>query len=308
LLLALGLTLFSLAESGSGSVYLPGRAELLGTLMLTGSVCCDAVCPNLQERLLRRFAQPRSRVVMRANALSAVLTASAWLGSGEAALARAYLHARPAKARLLLLQSLAGYAGVLAYLGCIRHAGSKATVLVTTARKLFTIAMSYVLFMNHAFTLSHGLGLVMAVVGMAGSALQEMRPDPAAAAAAAGGGGGGKGESLSPAPSTDACKGSRVIYSSGSTLTLSWLGAGGSGRLRAERISGAAAAPAAADATSYDYSALPAEGDGREGGLQSSRASGGMRGTSPPTPPRCRGGDTELGGVLQPRVMRSLSQ
>lgn len=104
--------------------------------MLLGSVCADAVAPNLQERLLRRHAQPRAAVVLNTNALSAVLTALPWFATGEYRGAIAWLAANPKGRAALALQSLAGYAGVVAYLGCIKHAGSRVTVLVTTARKV----------------------------------------------------------------------------------------------------------------------------------------------------------------------------
>jgi hypothetical protein len=67
--------------------------------------------------------------------------------------------------------------------------GSKATVLVTTARKMFTIALSFCLFSASPFTLQHAVGLTIAVAGMTGSAVREttqQQRGTAAAAAAAG--------------------------------------------------------------------------------------------------------------------------
>ena len=67
--------------------------------------------------------------------------------------------------------------------------GSKATVLVTTARKMFTIALSFCLFSASPFTLQHAIGLSIAVAGMTGSAVREttqQQRGTAAAAAAAG--------------------------------------------------------------------------------------------------------------------------
>jgi hypothetical protein len=153
--------------------------------MLLGSISCDAVAPNLQERLLRRFAQPKGAVVLHTNWLSAALTAAIWLPSGEARAAAAYLSTHTHALKVLLLQSVAGYLGVLSYLGCIRYAGSKATVLVTTARKMFTIALSFCLFSASPFTAQHGIGLAIAVAGMTGSAVRESAAQRGSAAAAA---------------------------------------------------------------------------------------------------------------------------
>jgi len=128
--LALGLTLFSAGDAATELAGQPDaaargaalRSQAAGVIMLLGSVSCDAVAPNLQERLLRRFAQPKRAVILHTNWLSAVLTAAVWLPSGEARAAVRYLRANPRPARMLALQSLAGYAGVLSYLGCIRYA------------------------------------------------------------------------------------------------------------------------------------------------------------------------------------------
>ncbi len=127
--LALGLTLFSAGDVAGDVAGKAGeergqalRSQAAGIIMLLGSVSCDAVAPNLQERLLRRFAQPKRAVVLHTNWLSAVLTAAVWLPSGEARASLRYLRANPRPARVLALQSLAGYAGVLSYLGCIRYA------------------------------------------------------------------------------------------------------------------------------------------------------------------------------------------
>lgn len=190
LMLAGGLTLFSASDVANTSSRGSNLAhQLLGMAMLIGSVCCDAIAPNLQERLLRKLGQPKTAVVLNTNALSAALTAAVWVPSGEAVAVRAWFANHRSALRLLLAQSVAGYFGVLAYLGCIRHAGSKATVLVTTARKMVTILLSYWLFTTSgAFTLKHALGLTLAVVGMTGSSLREavqMKSEAVAAAAAA---------------------------------------------------------------------------------------------------------------------------
>ena len=120
--LAFGLTLFSAGDAAAEEDAAAKRAQLAGVVMLLGSISCDAVAPNLQERLLRRFAQPKGAVVLHTNWLSAALTAAIWVPSGEARAAAAYLRENTHAARVLALQSLAGYLGVLSYLGCIRFA------------------------------------------------------------------------------------------------------------------------------------------------------------------------------------------
>lgn len=204
LALAVGLALFSFSDvAGSVGSRAEATEQLKGCLMLVASVCLDAVAPNLQERLLRRFAQPRSAVVFNTNALSGVLTAGLWLPSGEAVASVRYLSANTHALKALLLQSLAGYLGIVAYLGCIKHAGSKATVLVTTARKLFTIALSYSVFSGSAFTGRHALGLAVAVWGMTGSALREGKNGGSSTKGTTSAPPGGKEAAILPPPSEE---------------------------------------------------------------------------------------------------------
>ena len=66
---------------------------------------------------------------------------------------------------LLLLQSTAGYFGILAYLETVRRFGSKVTTIVTSCRKLFTIALSSVLF-GHPLNGYHAAGVLCVFLGV----------------------------------------------------------------------------------------------------------------------------------------------
>ena len=57
-------------------------------------------------------------------------------------------------------------------------------MLVTTARKVFTIALSFCLFSSNAFTAQHAVGLLIATAGMTGSAVRETASQRGSAAAA----------------------------------------------------------------------------------------------------------------------------
>ena len=239
IMLGLGLALFSASDAANTSSRGSDTAhQLIGMAMLLGSVCCDAMAPNLQERLLRKLGQPRPAVVLNTNALSALLTAAVWFPTGEAAAVHEWFGTHRSALHILLLQSVVGYLGVLAYLGCIRHAGSKATVLVTTARKMCTIFLSYSIFSDSGvFTARHFLGLLMAVGGMTGSALREavqMKSDAAAAATAAGataaGGAGAStagGDTSSPSGGGTSGGGAGAAGEGGDSAAASGAGVGG---------------------------------------------------------------------------------
>ena len=82
-----------------------------------GALCADAVAPNLQEALLRKHRQSKPTLILHTNWLSALLTLMYMVPTGEAYNAVKYLQSRRRVAGLLLLQSFAGYCGVLAYIG-----------------------------------------------------------------------------------------------------------------------------------------------------------------------------------------------
>jgi hypothetical protein len=68
-------------------------------------------------------------------------------------------------ALLLLLQSVAGYLGILSYLETVRRFGPKVTTIVTSSRKLFTIALSSVLF-GHPLNGYHVAGVCTVFLGV----------------------------------------------------------------------------------------------------------------------------------------------
>ena len=79
---------------------------------------------------------------------------------------------RPRVLALLLLQSIAGYLGILTYLQTVRGHGSKVTVLVTSCRKLFTIGLSSLAF-GHPLTGYHIAGVSGVFVGVVLNAFRE---------------------------------------------------------------------------------------------------------------------------------------
>mmetsp|Transcript_70958 Transcript_70958/g.224618 ORF Transcript_70958/g.224618 Transcript_70958/m.224618 type:complete len:208 (-) Transcript_70958:174-797(-) len=183
--MCMGLAVFSLADATSKSA----RFSWAGVAMLTGAVVFDAVAPNLQEKLLRRYQVKQSTVVLHTNWISVVGTAAVAASTGELGSAWQYVAVdHPRAGKMLLLQTFAGYCGIQFFLKLVGTYGSKTAVIVTSTRKMFTIGLSFVMFAK-PFRLMHFVGMT-AVVGVILASAFIKKPD--AKKAASGGGGGGR--------------------------------------------------------------------------------------------------------------------
>ena len=141
------------------------RSSLAGCALLVGAVCVDAALPNVQQRLLQDLQRPKGEVVFHTNWISALLTLAAAVATGELGRALPFFRAHRATLALLLVQSAAGFGGILAYLECVRRFGSKATAVVTSCRKLFTILLSAAAF-AHPLNGFHAIGAAAVVGGV----------------------------------------------------------------------------------------------------------------------------------------------
>ena len=84
--------------------------------------------------------------------------------TGELGRAVAYLRVHQDAALWLLAQGLVGYAGLRCYLNVIRGLSGVAGVLATSARKVVTLVLSFILF-KKPFTGSHATALAVLAVG-----------------------------------------------------------------------------------------------------------------------------------------------
>ena len=155
-----GLVVFFLATSSAAL-----ESSLIGAALLVAAVLADSMLPNVQQRLLQDLRRPKAEVVYHTNWISALLTLGYISFTGELGAAIAFLRVRRRVAMLLLLQSTAGYFGILAYLETVRRFGSKVTTIVTSCRKLFTIALSSVLF-GHPLNGYHAAGVLAVFIGV----------------------------------------------------------------------------------------------------------------------------------------------
>jgi drug/metabolite transporter (DMT)-like permease len=139
--------------------------QALGFVLLGVAVCSDAFVPNLQQKLLRGLKMPIGEMVVVSNCGSFALVLAYVSATGELAAATAYLRTRPHVVGLLAAQALAGYAGLRCYLSVIRNVSGVAGVLTTSARKVVTLVLSFLLF-EKPFSGQHALALALLAAGV----------------------------------------------------------------------------------------------------------------------------------------------
>lgn len=148
-------------------------AHLIGPILLTMAISFESVVPNLQDRLLRRSKLSTADMIFMSNSSMVFILLCITISSGE------FFHAlhfcRTASQKqlslpisinlILLLQCLCAYFGLRCYLTVVRSHGGVAGVLVANARKIVTIALSFILF-SKPFRLLHAIGLLLVFCGV----------------------------------------------------------------------------------------------------------------------------------------------
>mmetsp|Transcript_1759 Transcript_1759/g.5924 ORF Transcript_1759/g.5924 Transcript_1759/m.5924 type:complete len:377 (+) Transcript_1759:38-1168(+) len=161
-LLCVGLAALGLAAKD----YERADTRTFGFFLLAVAVFSDAVIPNLQDKLLRQLAIPSTTMVLLSNLGSFVLVLVFILCTGELAAFVAYVRLRPDTATWLAAQALSAYVGLRCYLGVIKELGGVAGVLATSARKVITLILSFLLF-RKPFTTNHAIAFLLLAAGVA---------------------------------------------------------------------------------------------------------------------------------------------
>jgi solute carrier family 35 (adenosine 3'-phospho 5'-phosphosulfate transporter), member B3 len=163
IMLCLGAAGYSYGSGNNNPSSSPTQqnSNAYGILLLTVSICCDAIVPNLQKMLLSSSSPQQSastkdkaesggltatELMINTNAvgLAAVLVYMLVTGDLGATIQTSLVH--PRLALYLALVGLCLATAVLAYTKLIQVTDSVVAVSVATLRKVVTIVLSYVVF------------------------------------------------------------------------------------------------------------------------------------------------------------------
>ena len=146
-------------------------SSLYGVSLLLFAVCCDAVSPVVQERLLGRHAVSAAELMVRTNLIAFVGLAASWLTSREF---EGYDALPPLDSfwfpLMLCTYGATSYVGVTFMLALIEVWGSAAGVAVGTLRKVVTIVISF-LWWSKPFSATFALSGLAVLASIAINAL-----------------------------------------------------------------------------------------------------------------------------------------
>jgi len=165
-ILCSGLALMSLADYFDQSADVKTQAAMVrGVQLLLLAVFCDALVPNVQEKLLGQLRITMDAMVFWSNLAALAVLIVSIMASGELGRGLTFAAANPTVWSILATQAVAGYCGLCCYLGIVRSAGGVMGVVTTSARKGFTLCLSYLVF-DKPFGPPHAAGMALLVLGL----------------------------------------------------------------------------------------------------------------------------------------------
>jgi adenosine 3'-phospho 5'-phosphosulfate transporter B3 len=159
-----GLVLFALADYALD----PLKYSPVGLALVSGRVVADAILPNAQERL---FAAGSSRleVTVYSNLFSLVGMTIITLGNGTLFPFLRLISIDSTLASYFAVYTVLSYVSISCYMTLVKRFGGVAAVVLTTARKAMTLALSFLLFpKGFSWMYVHGSLLVLGAVMVAG--------------------------------------------------------------------------------------------------------------------------------------------
>ncbi|EEC45098.1 predicted protein [Phaeodactylum tricornutum CCAP 1055/1] len=163
-----GLVLFAAADWELAPSFHP-----IGLVLVTLSVCADAILPNAQERIFRLGAS-RLEVTFYTNIFSLLAYTTTTLLSGDlTATIRLVLQNRQL-AVYFTVYTLIAYVAISVHMMVVKRFGGVAAVLVATGRKGMTLILSF-LFFPKSFSWFYPAGAFLVLGGLLVSTLAKLR-------------------------------------------------------------------------------------------------------------------------------------
>ncbi|KAL1128920.1 hypothetical protein AAG570_013454 [Ranatra chinensis] len=141
LLMCVGLSLFTLADSRISPNF-----SLVGVVMISFALLCDAVIGNVQEKYMKAHGATNREVVLYSYAIGFLYLFVIMFVTGDLWDGIAYCIKMPQAYGYALLFSLSGYLGIQVVLTLVSTCGALAAVTVTTCRKAVSILISFTFF------------------------------------------------------------------------------------------------------------------------------------------------------------------
>ncbi len=186
LLMVSGLIIFMHADSNSSAIFQP-----IGIIMLTVSLCCDAVLTNLSERIMNQYNVGQDEFIYKLYSIALVGIVGAAAVRGDLLEGTRYIlspgtysevmeGAEPTwsvhqKIIAIILFSSTGFLGSSCSALITKEFGALTMSITSTARKATTLFLSFALFTDNVCTKEHIEGICLFIAALIGKSIRASR-------------------------------------------------------------------------------------------------------------------------------------
>jgi adenosine 3'-phospho 5'-phosphosulfate transporter B3 len=181
-----GLVIFMHADSQSSAVFQP-----IGIIMLTTSLCCDAVLSNLSERIMNQYNVGQDQFIYKLYSIALVGIVGAATVRGDLVEGTRYLltpgtysevmegteatWSVHGKIFAIILFSSTGFLGSSCSALITKEFGALTMSITSTARKATTLFLSFALFKDNVCTKEHIEGIILFITALIGKSIRASR-------------------------------------------------------------------------------------------------------------------------------------
>eukprot|EP01113_Clastostelium_recurvatum_P005120 TRINITY_DN12284_c0_g1_i1.p1 TRINITY_DN12284_c0_g1~~TRINITY_DN12284_c0_g1_i1.p1 ORF type:complete len:362 (-),score=63.43 TRINITY_DN12284_c0_g1_i1:236-1321(-) len=161
LMMIAGLILFSNADAAVHSQF-----SLVGVFFALAALICEAAKSNLQEKIMKDYHASQVEVAFFSNLIGFILCFPFLIVSGEIVPAVQFCNSHPHIYLYMFILFIIGYAASVCMLSLIRISDAFVSSSVSSARKVVTIILSFLIF-HKPLLVRHILACAVFFVGMA---------------------------------------------------------------------------------------------------------------------------------------------
>jgi len=163
-----GLIMFAAADWDLSPSFHP-----IGLLLVSLSVCADAILPNAQEGLFK-LGSSRLEVTLYTNIFTLSIMTVTTLLSGDLMGAIGQMMTNSKLSMYFAVYTFIAYVAISFHMNVVKRYGGVAAVLVATGRKAMTLILSFVLFPK-GFSWFYPIGAALVLGGLTVSSLAKIR-------------------------------------------------------------------------------------------------------------------------------------
>ncbi|KAH0540647.1 adenosine 3'-phospho 5'-phosphosulfate transporter 2 [Cotesia glomerata] len=159
--LCAGLVLFTLADS-----MISPRFSIIGVMMISSALLCDAIIGNVQEKAMRQYKATNTEIVLYSYSIGFLYLFIILFTTGQLTKGVTFCADYPIETYgYAFLFSISGYLGIQMVLTLVQTSGAFVAATVTTCRKAVTITLSFIFFYK-PFTMQYLWSGLLVLLGI----------------------------------------------------------------------------------------------------------------------------------------------